>query len=302
MKQRIFHLQALSAVHVGTGQGEGAIDLPVMRTRATRLPIIPGSALKGVLRSDFLLAGDVARSTIFGPDVSDAARDDSAHAGAIAVGDAHLLVLPVRALVGFCAYVTSPYVLRRYFRDLGLSIKIPDLANGRAAVCPQSDLVRGVQDKIFLEELDYLVADDVTRSSAKVIADHISGTLFDGADGSEDWKRDFVSRFAILPDDAFGFLCDTATEVRARVRIDGGTRTVKPGQLWFEENLPMETVLWGVMGISRARDSSKLSEDAISEAIPAGRTLIQIGGKHTVGRGLCQLTLSEGAVNASEIN
>lgn len=52
MNTRIFHLHALSALHVGTGQGIGAVDLPIARSRTTNLPLVPGSALKGVLRDE----------------------------------------------------------------------------------------------------------------------------------------------------------------------------------------------------------------------------------------------------------
>ncbi len=33
MQTRIFHLQALSALHVGTGQGVGIVDLPIARAK-----------------------------------------------------------------------------------------------------------------------------------------------------------------------------------------------------------------------------------------------------------------------------
>ncbi|MCI5166291.1 MAG: type III-B CRISPR module RAMP protein Cmr4, partial [Candidatus Electrothrix sp. GM3_4] len=46
---------------------------------------------------------------------------------------------------------------------------------------------------------------------------------------------------------------ETATEVRARIRIEPGTRTVADGQLWYEENLPAETLLWGIVGCDRSR-------------------------------------------------
>lgn len=50
MNTRIFHLHALSALHVGTGQGIGAVDLPIARSRATNLPLVPGSALYCAMR------------------------------------------------------------------------------------------------------------------------------------------------------------------------------------------------------------------------------------------------------------
>ena len=45
MQTKIFHLHALSALHVGTGQGVGVVDLPIARAKATNLPLVPGSAL-----------------------------------------------------------------------------------------------------------------------------------------------------------------------------------------------------------------------------------------------------------------
>ena len=43
-----------------------------------------------------------------------------AHAGALVVGDARLLALPVRSFKGTFAFVTSPLLLRLAKRDLGV--------------------------------------------------------------------------------------------------------------------------------------------------------------------------------------
>ncbi|MDK4681150.1 type III-B CRISPR module RAMP protein Cmr4 [Kingella negevensis] len=97
MKTRLFHLHALSALHVGTGQGVGVVDLPIARSRATNLPIVAGSALKGVLRDE--LGGKLgAENTqiLFGAD----ANSDTKNAGAVAFGDAQLLLLPIRSFAG----------------------------------------------------------------------------------------------------------------------------------------------------------------------------------------------------------
>ena len=93
MQTRIFHLQALSALHVGTGQGVGIVDLPIARAKATNLPIVAGSALKGVLRDEAetqLSLNQEQIKTLFGP-----VDADATHAGAVAFGDAQLLLLPI---------------------------------------------------------------------------------------------------------------------------------------------------------------------------------------------------------------
>lgn len=42
MQTQIFHLQNLSALHVGTGQGVGVgvVDLPIARSKSTNLPLV----------------------------------------------------------------------------------------------------------------------------------------------------------------------------------------------------------------------------------------------------------------------
>ena len=60
----------------------------------------------------------------------------------------------------------------------------------------------------------------------------------------------------------WGFLAETATEVRARIVLNQNTGTVRKGGLWNEENLPAEAVLWGISlsrnpTISRVRAQRK---------------------------------------------
>ena len=67
------------------------------------------------------------------------------------------------------------------------------------------------------------------------------------------------------------------------------------GALWTEENLPAETVLWGVLGVSasRKKDEKRLAEE-LAALLPVDQELsLQIGGKHTVGRGLCRFLLNK---------
>ncbi|MDD5698865.1 MAG: RAMP superfamily CRISPR-associated protein [Victivallaceae bacterium] len=49
MKKKIMSIFTRTPLHVGAGNSVGAIDAPIMRERHTRIPIIPGSSLKGVL-------------------------------------------------------------------------------------------------------------------------------------------------------------------------------------------------------------------------------------------------------------
>ena len=295
MNTRIFHLHALSALHVGTGQGIGAVDLPIARSRATNLPLVPGSALKGVLRDEAKEKWHVSEDDIqalFGADSQ--ADKDNIHAGAAAFGDAHLLLLPIRSFAGTVAFATCPFILQRYARDVrGLqpeSPKVPALKD--SASVPENTVLRVSGSQIALEDLDI---GSETGTEAKQWAEHIAAAVYpENTANSEAWREQLCQRFIILPDSTFSFLADTATEIRMRIRIDRETRIVKEGALWSEENLPAESVLYGILAIDKSRHSRNAkSADELSALIPAGETQIQIGGKHTVGRGLCRLVLSD---------
>lgn len=295
MNTRIFHLHALSALHVGTGQGIGAVDLPIARSRATNLPLVPGSALKGVLRDEakekwHLNQDDI--QALFGADSQ--ADKENIHASAAAFGDAHLLLLPIRSFAGTVTFATCPFILQRYARDVrGLqpeSPKVPVLKD--SASVPDNTVLRISGSQIALEDLDI---DSETSAEAKQWAEHIAAAVYpENTADYQAWREQLIQRFIILPDSTFSFLADTATEIRMRIRIDRETRIVKEGALWSEENLPAESVLYGILATdkSRHRGNTK-SADELSALIPAGETQIQIGGKHTVGRGLCRLVLSD---------
>lgn len=281
MKKHVFHLHALSALHVGTGQGVGAVDLPIARSRATNLPIVAGSAIKGVLR-DTLSLSEADKKTLFGADVS----DDSKHAGAVAFGDAHLLLLPVRSFAGTVAYATCPFILKRYQRDNEIKLDMPKL--DKTAKTVSGSLILIGDNKIALEDLDMNAEVD---NSANEWAKQIAQAVYPD---DENWQAELTQRFVILPDDVFSFLADTATEIRTRIKIDRETRIVAQGALWTEENLPCESVLWGVLGVNESRDKNNCkTADELSKWLPEKALTIQMGGKHTVGRGLCRLLIGK---------
>jgi CRISPR-associated protein Cmr4 len=289
MIQRTYLLHALSALHVGTGQSVGTVDLPIARARATNLPLVPGSGIKGVLRDELKLDHHDLNylKILFGPQNP---TNDTAYAGAIAVGDANLLILPIRSFAGTVAFATCPFILKQYQRDILIqTTSVPTLAKETANVVSESVLIlkdNKNKDKIALEDLDLNA--DISKE-AQAWGTHIAKQLYPT---DEVWQNEFISRFVILPDDIFSFLAETATEIRMRVSIDRTTRTAQNGNLWSEENLPAESVLWGVMGVSKSRDQNnpKTAEE-LAKLLPHGEIQLQIGGKHTVGRGLCRLLM-----------
>lgn len=290
MQPRIFYLHTLSALHCGVGQAADIVDLPIARARASRLPIVPGSSLRGVMRAD--MEHDPKRErdvlTLFGP--REISGPDGAFAGALAVGDAHLLLLPIRALAGIVCYATSPFILRRYRQDLmRAGYSPPSLPSaprgGQANVTPQS--VNQQDGQVILEDLDLVAQEDAALLTwATLIADGIHPN-------DPDAKQDLSARFALLPDDVMGYLAETATEIRTRIAINPETGTVRRGALWYEENLPAESVLWGLHALSGPNQADDDRDSSGLAACLPEDQLLQLGGKAGVGRGLVRLLRPE---------
>ncbi len=295
MTPLLFHLHALSALHAGTGQAVGAVDLPIAREKASNLPYLPGSSLKGVLRDQFAGKDDTAlQSILFGPERIE--KNEDAFAGALAVNDARLLLFPVRSMAGVMAWATCPFILRQYRQTLDIAgvkppAEVPTLSSGEAAVVESGCVLALAKNTLLLDDLDLK---STGSRFATAWAEHLRKTLF-GDD--KDAHNHFDPRFVILSDDDFSFLADTSTEVRARIRINDNTGTVDDGALWYEENLPAESVLFGLIGVgvdrSKAkRPSNELCADFRKAMNDGTGATLQIGGKASVGRGLVRFTLT----------
>lgn len=303
---RIYWLHTLTPLHVGSGQGVGFVDLPIVREAVTGWPYVPGTAFKGVFADAHDAAPDARKSdkrkaAAFGTadDETSATGQRQDNAGSLVFTDARLVCLPVRSIYGTFAWCTSAFALRRLHRDLehagikGLPGAPDDLHaadNGtyRVRLTSQSLLWDSEEKKnVFLEDLDF-------KGSAEQNADqwalHLADAAFHGK-----WQELFQQRFAIVPNEIFDFLTETATEVQAHIRIEDATKTVAQGALWYEESLPAETLLAGLVACDRVFGNSGLTAKALLDHYcPLGEkrvgqnemiTDLQLGGKASVGKG-----------------
>ena len=265
---RLILLHALTPLHVGTGQAVGNVDLPIAREKATGFPIVPASAFKGVLRDNFNNQSWATQA--FG---------DADRAGAWVFTDLRILCLPVRSFFGVFAYATCPLILQRLqrhaqvfgikgFENLSVEVQGADIA-----LASNSALGKG--NKVYLEDLD-LTAKQSPEADA--VANTIAEKLLPNSE-----RRYFTERFAVVSNDVFTFLSETATEVVARVRLEDATKTVASGGLWYEEAVPAEAIFYGFVGATSAEPS--LASLQIDQ-------LLQIGGDATIGRGLCKVVIT----------
>lgn len=320
METRPFLLHALSPLHAGTGQSAGIIDLPIARMRATGIPFVPGSSIKGVLRdatrperAQASLRPAADRDThhaMFGPErgtpgpagdtlpapgagqgsAQGAEQGSIDHAGALVISDARLVALPVRSFRGTFAMVTSPLLLELLRRDLQGHLPPPRVpAVGSAAalvaercVCVHQGSARA--KKMYLEDLDLDV--EIRGGDVEPWANIITSAL------PEEDRPLVRARFAIVDDETMTFLWETATQVDTRVRIDPESHVVQDGALWTEESLPPETLLAGLVSATRSmrKPGPELTpRQILDQVLPAGGAVLQLGGKASTGKGRCRM-------------
>ncbi len=305
MNARLLFTHALSPLHAGTGQGVGVIDLPIAREKATGIPYLPGSSVKGTLRD---LCKDSLKEAVYGPDTN---RADE-FAGAAQFADQRLLLLPIRSLAGTFAWVTSPYLLRRFLRDVHdanpsqPALNAPTVGDKKCLVVKTGDgsqtatklkVKVGVDYRVVLEDLDLELTEDPLASEW---AAALGKQIFEDVG----WRRIFAERFCIVSDDVLSFLLDTATEITARIKLQEEAKAVQRGGLWYEEALPTETILYGLV---LATPTGHHKNNGLDEAKIFGvvansiETVVQLGGKATVGKGLCRLSFQGAAKQSDQV-
>ncbi len=279
---RLLVLHALTPLHVGTGRGEGLIDLPIARDVVTEHPLIPGSGVKGPLRA--ACADPELEVQVFGPTTDNASK----HAGSVRFSDARLLAMPVPSDYGTFAWVTSPMVLARVQRDIALQ-------GGSPPSLPQ------VQDGTF----EHRKGAAIVSGKTAVLAD----TALRGMESKSKWFhqlarmcfpadpvwRDlFTDRLAIVSDAFFDARARSGTDVRAHIRIDPDTGTVQDGALWYEESVPAEAIFVGTAHFMGGAAAPETAREAVSEIL---RSPVTFGGGKTTGMGIMKGHLVAGGAH-----
>lgn len=305
---RIITLQALTFLHPGTGQSTGIVDLPIQREVYSGHPMYASSGFKGCLR-DKAEQKELDQNIItalFGKDTEknnnkgggeESNEQRGSIAGALAITDGRILAFPVRSLQQVFVWVTCPMVLNRLLRDAGLVDKkllttdlqtpVPPLSENTAWV--NSDA--GFSSPIVLEELAFTCGRDeknLQKQTAQLIA------IMAGSATGFDPKR-----LVVIPDQDFTYLVEHATQVSARIKLnEQKTTTGGGGNLWYEETLPPETILYGFvlchkprmkdLGIQNAAEVAEQLEKLCADHY------LQIGGNETVGQGWCHVNIFGG--------
>jgi len=323
-----------SPLHAGSGSDLGIVDLPIQRERHTSFPKIEGSSVKGALREafeqtskkfkigndEFDVKSDQFINAVFGPE-----REENTHAGALAISDARLLLFPVKSMKGVFGWITCPYVLQQFKKDLQLAgitnVPIPD----------NSGLIKGTNlsledDKtVILEEYKFeLEPNDDLKSFSEWVVDRMMPKAEDTNETPQEdetekkeviqktekkephnyWKEKLKKDIVVLSDDEFKDFVNLSTEVITRTKIDNKTGTVAQGALFTEEFLPTDSLLYSLVFSSplfikddekpeplKTSDEAKTVMEYFAQGLPE---VVQMGGDATIGKGFVSTKVVEG--------
>lgn len=282
--------EAVTPIHIGSGQDVGIVDLPIIRERTSGHPYLPGSGIRGALRSrsqKFDVPTEEATLTqrLFGSD-----EPAEISAGCLSVLDAHLVLFPVRCVPGVFRYVTCPFVLQRWQDLHEYFLGTPS----ESIVVPEDSPAEGTFEGAFDKDSIYLEEYPFRRHEG-------STWTWTGALGVAEGD------VLLLSDVDFHHFVVHATVVRQRNRLTS-VKTVKDGHLFSVEALPARARFVGFVGATGERRITDSAESLLSanQALTKIRkhlvdrspersmeTHIVLGGDESVGWGVTRLVWND---------
>ncbi|NPA99146.1 MAG: type III-B CRISPR module RAMP protein Cmr4 [Crenarchaeota archaeon] len=290
----ILFLLALSPIHVGIGRSPGIVDLPIIRDNFG-LPIIPGSSLKGALKSLCILSYEGEHTgersiceQVFGPEPG--SERENTWVSLVNILDAELLFYPARIVLSnnevTYGYATSKYQLARLM-DL---IKDIDALNN----CERLGDLYDALEEIYNDDNEEKSSSNISVNGLKINKykivkdDKIPGiikNLF-----PEKTYEKLIQKIVVINDqEDFRAVVERGIIRQARIRLDRKKKTVIRGGLWTEEYISHAAVLYSPI-IYREPHNHEYREpmQLVTNLLNDYKALF-IGGKETIGKGLVRI-------------
>lgn len=299
-ESRIIFLYTETSFHPGSGDSIVGVDLPIQRERHTDFPKNQGGGVKGALRDlaeTKLQTGgkiDPLVEEIFGQETN----DSQPYQGALSPTEMRILLFPVKSLKDVFAWITCPFVIARFQRDLKrlnrnyseLDVVHLDRLADTQALTPAVCYLATASGEIILEDLAFDV-DDSKITEVNKLAEWIAKTAFSKneiANPYEYWEKKLQTSLIVVSDEIFQHFVVNYTEVSTRHKR-GETGTVESGALWSEETLPPDTLMYArLLASDSNKDGSELKAlEVITtiENVIKDVGFIQMGASETVGQG-----------------
>lgn len=257
----VAYLYLLSPLHTGGTTQEGNL-LGIARESHTELPYIPSSTIRGRLRAS---TPENNRNRLWGNTIEDVMGGENPNLtqGQVWVGDGSLLWVPVPSLSHGVIWISCPMLLHRWQRLTRESL---------GTVAPYSTNL-GNNKPVYLK--DAILKPEKLKSWDKWQA----------------WvpirERTQIERVLVLPDQHCKTLIETSLWRQVKVKLDKH-KTVEGG-FRYEEAIPPDTLMyfpWGT--VAQLNGAATKAESDLRDVFDS-RTVLQIGGQESLGRGFVQL-------------
>lgn len=250
--QRRYFFVALDPIHIGAGGYRlGRVDMTIAREPGTDLPKIPGTSLAGAARSYAAMRygkpeaagqhkkfkGDKATCPIiytFGTatDTSSPGTppEGSTQAGTVSIGDARILLFPVRSMAG-PLWVSTKEILEEAWGTNSLTL-------------PK----KNEQEKVEPDEerlVTTMAKQNTPLNLGWLLFQATSGLVIEPPESVKNSEWDAVKdRIALVNTKIFSQIVNSNLEVRTSVSIDPKTGAAESGALFTYEAIPRTTWLW----------------------------------------------------------
>lgn len=257
-------------LHAPSGSVLGNVEHPVQRERTTQWPVVYASTLHSALRASVAeMHGESKADEVFGK---------VGEQGPLSIGDARILLFPVRSTVAPFVWVTCPAVIARVRRDLqrstGVEIAPPPAVKTDEIVTSagwgQSEATVVAEDIVLSARKGY----DATGLISMLPAD---GSAYDG------FAKMVESCFGVVSDEVFGFLVRTATEVRVVGGMLGDS-----AQPTYDESIPADSVFYVPIAALGTSEAQRQALDNFANSVSSH---LRVGGGEYVGRGWARTRL-----------
>ncbi|MEM9542319.1 MAG: type III-B CRISPR module RAMP protein Cmr4 [Cyanobacteria bacterium P01_E01_bin.42] len=280
-------VHTLAPLHVGASAGEesGNLNL-IFRDQFTQTGVIPGSSIRGRLRSEMRNASEEEENLWYGSKAQTGVADSTTESY-VKIEYASVLWLPVFCPGQPVVWVSCPRLLQRYRR----------IAGDRLVTQKNS---AGTKEEKRLKEIQ--IPQPGTRSQTleplKIGESKAEKLFFNYGFLNIDAVEDFTPWFpvggelpaVIVADNEIGLIHDMALYRQSRVKLKDDEKRVDGGQFFNMEALPEDTYLVFPIALRKYVDKEK-KEKKWQPFGEQSHGEIYLGGLESIGCGHCHVFL-----------
>lgn len=266
-------IETLAPLHVGATAGEesGNLNL-IFRDQFTQTGIIPGSSIRGRLRSEMRLSHNEEEAGYWYGHEAESELSENTTESAVKFEYASILWLPVFCPGQPIVWVSCPKLLKRYKRITGITADVPALYTSSNELTALD--IDGKQKLFF--NFGFL---SIAHPNQNLKAWFPNG-------------KELPS--VVVGDDEIGMIHDMALYRQSRVALEKKQKRVKGKAFFNTEALPEGTILVFPVAIKQLNQSeSEAKQKSWQPFGNSNKADIYLGGLESIGFGHCEMTLKE---------